>query len=502
MVSSELAIPLPAWVLDEMGELTRAEIRRRCRQRGFDWRLFMESRSERSIADAVYRRLKPRLRFRRSGVSVGIDTVVEFVGETILEWDRVPGLRPTEREFREEQARRGSIGRETQRDLADEREAKMLELVAEGLTNKTEIARRVGVNRSTVHRVLGDVKARADAPVVVDDVFVEQDVCTAAEISAAERWPVVQFMRATGVTLDVDSARWLADMGRCYEAEGRETDLMDAIRASGGAVVRDPWAYLQRCVSNRGDAWTVRAQVLADVLTWAGEKRLDYALVAIGTGGVGKPLPYLRQVLADAVGKGERVGASFGRPASVAVDMARRLAPSLVVVDVDEAMARDTEAETERRGGFIESFRRRWGRLPWEPDGKAEADDCPIGLKGSVDDSHLLSDNGEINSSPGAVKANATVSPLGETFHERCSHPLVGMLTAGMELERVEWVECAAGCGHWLYSDRGPLVCPCHWDSGRVRALSRGLQAAQEMPAGVRSRARESSWDVSEQERC
>ena len=462
----------------------------------------MESRLEGSIAHAVYRRLKPRLRVGGSGVSVGIDTVVEFVEDTIREWDRVSELRPTECEFRAEQARRGGIGRETQRERADEREAKMLELVAEGLTNKMEIARRVGVNRSTVYRVLGNLKARADAPVGVDDVSGERDVCTAAEISAGERWPVVQFMKATGVTLDVENARWLADMGRCYEAEGRETDLMDAIRASGGAEVRDPWSYLQRCVSNRGDAWTVRAQVLADVLTWAGEKRLDYALVAIGAGGVGKPLPYLRRVLADAVGNGERLGASFGRPVSVSVDMARRRAPSLVVVDVDEAMAREREAETERRGGFIESFRSRWGRLPWEPGGTAEVDHCPIRLNGSGDDQHLDTDNGEINSSPGAVKANATVSPAGDTVHVRCSHPLVGMLTAAMALERVEWVECAEGCGHRLYSDRGPLVCPCHWDAARVRALSRGLAAAQEMPAGVRSRSRDSCWDVSEQERC
>ena len=39
--------------------------------------------------------------------------------------------------------------------------------------------------------------------------------------------------------LDAADARWLADMGRCYEAEGRESELLDAIRASAGAV-REP----------------------------------------------------------------------------------------------------------------------------------------------------------------------------------------------------------------------------------------------------------------------
>ena len=29
-------------------------------------------------------------------------------------------------------------------------------------------------------------------------------------------------------------------------------------------------------------------------------------------------------------------------------------------------------------------------------------------------------------------------------------------------------VECAAGCGHRLYSDRGPFECPCHWPAAKV----------------------------------
>ena len=98
------------------------------------------------------------------------------------------------------------------------------------------------------------------------------------------------------MALDADDARWLADVGRCYQAEGREHELVYAIRASAGAV-RDSWAYLQCCVANRGDAWTVTSQLLADVLTWAGEQSLQYALTAIGGGYVRRPLPYLRRTL-------------------------------------------------------------------------------------------------------------------------------------------------------------------------------------------------------------
>ena len=44
----------------------------------------------------------------------------------------------------------------------------------------------------------------------------------------------------------------------------------------------------------------------------------------------------------------------------------------------------------------------------------------------------------------------------------------VSVLTAGMVLEDVIQVDCAAGCGDWLYSDRGPVECPCHWSTARV----------------------------------
>ena len=39
-----------------------------------------------------------------------------------------------------------------------------------------------------------------------------------------KRWSAVQFTMWTGVFLDAADARWLVDVGRCYEAEGRETE--------------------------------------------------------------------------------------------------------------------------------------------------------------------------------------------------------------------------------------------------------------------------------------
>ena len=38
----------------------------------------------------------------------------------------------------------------------------------------------------------------------------------------------------------------------------------------------------------------------------------------------------------------------------------------------------------------------------------------------------------------------------------------------GWALDDVVQVEWAAGCGHRLYSDRGPFECPCHWPAAKV----------------------------------
>ena len=50
------------------------------------------------------------------------------------------------------------------------------------------------------------------------------------------------------------------------------------------------------------------------------------------------------------------------------------------------------------------------------------------------------------------------------------------LLTAAMVLDDVALVECAVGCGHRLYSGRGPLECPCHWLSAKAVQVARTLQ--------------------------
>ena len=544
-------------------ELVQAQVRRECRRCDFDWDAFVADGPEWGITEVVHRRAVQQGRDRGLDcrpTDIPTDTVLTAVRDVIAEWTRDPALRPTYDDFCEEQARRGERGRETQQSLATLREEQVLALVADGISNNAEIGRRLGIDRSTVSRIRRDADLSAcvalqettDAPTI-------SPAFPAPEIPSVARWPVVRFTQWTGVTLDADDVRWLADVGRCYEAEGRESDLMDQIQMSAGA--RDPWAYLQRCVANRGDSWTVRSQLLADVLVWAGEKSLMYSLTAIGGGYIQRPLPYLREVLAKAVRKGVGRSGSWERPVAMSVGMAREWAPELVIVDADEAIAGEA---VEERTGHVESFRRRFGRLPWEaetaPENAADldvgdADVCCIGLKGlRGDDSNYQNlEYRNLESSPDSVKANATRAPceeleverraaspekpderqvaasgralgpspwelekierpletgvlpdsdeilrpesdgearklvqtaidplVGEKVpvvleHGRCRHPLASKLASVMVLDDVVFVECAAGCGHRLYSDRGPLECPCHWPPAKAAWVARAL---------------------------
>ena len=544
-------------------ELVQAQVRRECRRKNFDWDLFVGDGPEWGITEVVHRRVVQQERDRGLDcrpTDIPTDVVLGAVRDVIAEWTGEPESRPTYDDFCEEQARRGVKGRETQQSLAMLREEQVLALVADGISNNAEIGRRLGIDRSTVSRIRRDVdlsacvalQETADAPTI-------SPAFPAPEIPSVARWPVVRFTQWTGVTLDADDVRWLADVGRCYEAEGRESDLMDQIQMSAGA--RDPWAYLQRCVANRGDSWTVRSQLLADVLVWAGEKSLMYSLTAIGGGYIQRPLPYLREVLAKAVRKGVGRSGSWERPVAMSVGMAREWAPELVIVDADEAIAGEA---VEERTGHVDSFRRRFGRLPWEtetaPENAADldvgdADVCCIGLKGlRGDDSNYQNlEYRNLESSPGSVKANATRAPceeleverraaspekpderqvaasgralgpspwerekierpldtgvlpdsdeilrpesdgearklvqtaidplVGEKVpvvleHGRCRHPLAILLASVMVLDDVVFVECAAGCGHRLYSDRGPLECPCHWPPAKAAWVARAL---------------------------
>ena len=77
------------------------------------------------------------------------------------------------------------------------------------------------------------------------------------------------------------------------------------------------------------------------------------------------------------------------------------------------------EEDVDQRNGFLDSFRRRFGRLPWEEEPAVDGDvggpdvgaasDCCIGLNGVVDDYKIsIRNNNHLESSPGYHKADAT----------------------------------------------------------------------------------------------
>ena len=288
-------LPLPRQQRKASGDgslekLVRARVRREAREVGFDWAEFRAGDREQWLTDAVQRKVAGR------GSGVGgtaalVDEVAEVVRAVLEEMDANPSLRPSQAGLSAEQGRRGDLGRETQQGQAENRKWSVKELVEGGVTNNAEIGRRLGIDRTTVWRIRKELaeEARAAAEaaaLVVEEAEVAPWTFPAEDVPAQVRWPAWQFMNWTGLRLDEGQVRWICDMGRCYEAEGRVDELMDAIRASAGAVV-DPWSYLQRCGGQpRGRLDGAGAAFGGQSWSWAGEKRLEYSLLAIAGGQV------------------------------------------------------------------------------------------------------------------------------------------------------------------------------------------------------------------------
>ena len=559
LLDSPPASVVPYWRLKQ---LATARVRREARRLNFDWEAFVASEPAWSLTEVVHRKAVEDAGRRGLDVrptDVSTEVVLKVVQGVLEEMDADEALRPSEDGFREEQARRGELGRATQSAKAAVREAAVMELVASGVTNNSEIARIVKMSRAGV----GDIRKRvaerkpAAEPVpALEQVRSSGWVFPAENVPVQERWPAWQFVMQTRVHLDEEQVRWICDMGRCYELEGRVDELMDVIRRCAVDKVRDPWAYLERCVVNRGDAWSVSAELLREVLEWAGKTRLQYALTAIGDGCVARPLPYLRRVLSVAVAAGKGRVFKPDRPLTMAVSMARQAAPELQVVGVDAAVAQEEENMESRH---VESYRRRHGRLPWESE--MDGSDCQNGLKrvwgdesrffeskfkvigsspgpgkadltfgdggvdgeagrlagirGEDDSAGLVcekmeqpenpAESGEIgddrctesagearNRGKVTVTSSAQENPLGILEHGPCRHPLAALLVTAMDLEAVVQVECAAGCGHWLYSDRGPVECACHWSSALVGRVARVLQEGSHVSTGATEGASDS----------
>lgn len=474
--------PIPFGTLQEMA---KSQIRRECRRLGFDWDRFIEEEPIWSLTEVVHRRAVNTMHRRGlscSPADIPTDTVLMAVRNVIDQWDDHKELRPSAEGFRQEQIRRGKKGQEKQNDEAKLRAARVMALVDEGINNNAEIGRRLGLNRSTVMRIRNKHRPKQKTGANTDDF-------PAPEIPRHHRWPVRQLMLQTNMNITADEARWLADMGQCYEAEGREDDMMYAISAAAGESIRDPWAYLKKCIQNRGDAWTVSPELLGDVLTHAGQQSLEYALCSIGAGYVRKPVAYLQTTLQTAVERGEGPQGHHGDAKAIGVALCRRWAPSLAIQEPKPTRKSCIGLKGLRGDSNYPEYKDLKTRDSSPRPLKASA--TPIAVSGLEDleqaRNPAIGGAGDENRHPQthgeALKASQTTCraldqekrpPVLE--HGRCTHPLATAIATAMELGKVELVDCTEGCGHQLYSDRGPIRCPCHWPHDQAVQITRELQ--------------------------
>ena len=131
-------------------EMAEAAVRRVCRKAfDFDWDAFMESDPVWELVESVRRKAVRQEQSAGRDVRLGdipTNTVLHVVTDLLERWDGKPGLRPSLAGFRDEQAKRGEKGRETQQVLAEQRAAQVQALVVSGVSNDAEIGRRLGMD--------------------------------------------------------------------------------------------------------------------------------------------------------------------------------------------------------------------------------------------------------------------------------------------------------------------------------------------------------------------
>ena len=173
----------------------------------------------------------------------------------------------------------------------------------------------------------------------------------------------------------------------------------------------------------------------------------------------------------------------------------RNLESSPGSVKADATRAPCGELEVERRAASPEkpdecqvaASVRALGPSPWE----MEKIERPLNMGVLPDSDEMLRPE-----SDGEARklVQVAIDPLvGEKVpvvleHGRCRHPLAILLASVMVLDDVVFLECAAGCGHRLYSDRGPLECPCHWPPAKAVQVGRALLLPPRLPNSGASR--------------
>ena len=339
-------------------------------------------------------------------------------------------------------SRRGRRSGQVRRERTSERDAEICRDRAAGVS-AIDLAAKHGLSRMQIYRI-----TKRDAGVTrTVSLSNRDDIKNSDSIFESSRKP----LKDSSGYIHPDDTSWIADVWKSSvgnEPEGWQlhqlrawagtdgsdggcdiVDLVRFIEYAGRPETRvPPFRYVEWCVNDRRGKGPEYRQELEAAAGETGRRYADYAHVR-------------------------------DRRAYLAV-CARTADPPVT-------------AET-RRTGYLDSYRRMFGRMPWETDGNGSSwvPAEPAGVAGRCrhqQPEEALEPAQEPRSLP-----REKVPPVSE--HGPCRHPLAALLTSRMSLADVVQVACSSGCGHRLYSDRGAFPCPCHWSPAQLARAAAALQ--------------------------
>ena len=325
----------------------------------------------------------------------------------------------------------------SRRDKTRDRDASIREDFAAG-ASAISLAERHNLSRQQIYNIArrdGGVKRTLSSHHPDEyrnsDLLIESSEVPDRDSSLDIAWILDCWRSSVGRELENWQQHQLRSWANDAGADDGGCDLVDLVRFieyAGRPEIRDPFRYVQVAVEQR-----------------------------LGKG------PEYRQELEVAAGETGRRYAEYGHVRN------RRAYLATCARNADPPMTAET-----RRTGFLDSYRRRHGRLPWEPNGNGSsgirAEPAEVAeLCRQQQPEEVLEPAQEPRRLP-----RDKVPPVSE--QGPCLHPLAALLTSSMSLADVVQVQCSAGCGHRLYSDRGPFACPCHWPAATVARVANVLQ--------------------------
>ena len=480
-----------------------------------------------ALADRLY-----RYATRRWGIYAFSARQCLRPAEAALDYTHIPGNEPSEESFRKWQRENGQASGQARRDRCSDRDRFIIDADAVG-DQASDIARKcaviwphLGHSPSTISRVLAreklartikDPEDDVNYPLESGDIESSAGACEGSCNAATEL--VGQVVEAPPVHWVL--ACWYANVGAYLNQErtDRLVEFVDRIGAEELAgnelpngqgllwlvdevIVRrcstkdHPAAYLIKCIDHHGQG--LSAELVRETVQAVGcgfDHKFQYVAAARN------PVAYLTSLRNSQVGA---AGVGNASPMGVGLLTLKRWGPELVTPDFEAEAQRliDWERQPER---FVEDYRRRFGRLPWEdsPDSnKSGPEASPRGFPSDAEvdpppeserlehreHPAFLSVSRETRRDPSQGEALKSVGRHPNALHNagavarleqaQCRHPLAMMLAMAMRLDDVVQVDCAAtGCGCTLYSDRGRIHCPCHWPAAKAVAAGRALQA-------------------------